>query len=131
MAVLMSVIEREFSVTDRDVLWKAEIERDIGELRTDVATIKANDANTLKELRVISDALIELRKAINVRTPIWPALTLGLAGLSLIGAIGLVVISPMNADLAELRTSYSEQGTELKELYYSLGKVEAQQEQSE
>lgn len=114
------------SVAEQDGLWKADIERDIGELKTDVATIKANDANTLKELRSISEALIELRRAVNVRTPIWPAITLGIAGLSLIGAIGLVVIAPLNTDLEELRSSHNAQGDELKDVYYKLGRIEAQ-----
>ena len=111
---------RGTSVQD-DGLWKAEIERDIGELKTDVATIKANDANTLKELKSISEALIELRRAVTVKTPIWPIFAVGIAGLGLLGAIGLAVVSPISADVAGHRE-------ELTELYYALGKIEGKRE---
>jgi hypothetical protein len=118
---------RNTSVAD-DGLWKAEIERDIGELKTDVATIKANDANTLKELKSISEALVDLRKAVNVKTPVWPAVAVGIAGLGLLGAIGLAVVSPLSDDLHELRVSHNSQGAELQELYYTMGKLEGKRE---
>jgi hypothetical protein len=97
--------------------WRVEMEKDIGELKTDVATIKANDANTLKELKSISEALIELRRVVTAKSPVWPVFAVGIAGLGLVGAIGLAVVSPISADVAS-------HATELKELYYTLGRIE-------
>lgn len=127
MALLMTTPQKELSVTERDGLWKVEIERDIGALKTDIALIRADGANQMKELLGISQSLAELRKAVNVRTPLWQPIAMIIAGLSLVGSIGLVVIAPLNTDLTQLRLSHAQQGKELKDVYYKLGKVEAYQ----
>ena len=109
---------------DQDAVWKGKMENDISELQTDVATIKANDANHMRELRSIKKTLDDLRDALSIKPPIWPQLSLGIAGLALVGSIGVFALSPLNATVRE-------QGKEMKDLYYSIGRLEALQEQEE
>ena len=103
-------------------VWKAKMETDIGELQTNVATIQANDAHQLRELKSISHRLSEMYRIINTRPPVWPAFALGLTGISILGALAVFTISPLSNELAELRERHN---TELKDLYYSVGRLEA------